>query len=261
MLNSWQYLLMLLAAVLAGCLNALAGGGTFITFPLLTAFGVPAITANVTNTVALCPGYIGAAWAQARGLRGQKARLLRLLPFATFGGIVGSYLLLRSSEHIFRAIVPFLILAAAGLLAAQEWLRAWISRRFLETKSVLPETPQRQLGEWWVVLPVALAAVYGGYFGAGLGVILLAVLGICLPESLPRLNALKPIISFAINGSSALFFVFSGRVIWPVALLMAVGALLGGAIGGRVANHLSAHWLRRVVVVLGVLVAVLYWLR
>ncbi|MDQ5853657.1 MAG: sulfite exporter TauE/SafE family protein, partial [Chloroflexota bacterium] len=119
-------MLVVLAAVAAGAVNALAGGGTLITFPLLTAVGVPAVAANVTNTVALCPGYLGATLAQANDLRGQQRRLWLLVPSAVIGGIAGGILLLNTGDRVFRMLVPFLILLAAGLLAVQERLRGWL---------------------------------------------------------------------------------------------------------------------------------------
>lgn len=253
-MNAFDFILVGLAAMAAGAVNALAGGGTLITFPMLTAVGVPAIAANVTNTVALCPGYFGATLAQAEDLRGQKQRLWRLLPVAALGGIIGGVLLLNTGEKLFRAIVPFLILLAAGLLAVQDPLRAWLNRRAGEGKTAGPS-------EIWTQLLVGLAAVYGGYFGAGLSVIVLAVLGLLLDDSLTRLNALKQGISLSVNVAAALFFVFSGQVLWSVALVMAVGALAGGALGGRLASRIKPTTLRWVVVTIGIVVAILYLVR
>jgi len=245
-MNTLDYVLVGLAAMAAGAVNALAGGGTLITFPMLTAVGVPAIAANVTNTVALCPGYFGATLAQSADLRGQKQRLWRLLPVAALGGIIGGVLLLNTGEKLFRAIVPFLILLAAGLLAAQDPLRAWLNRRAGEGETA-------GLSEIWTQLLVGLAAVYGGYFGAGLSVIVLAGLGLLLDDSLTRLTALKQGISLSVNGAAALFFVFSGQVLWSVALVMAVGALAGGALGGRLASRIKPTTLRWVVLTIGIL--------
>ena len=148
-------MLVVLAAVAAGAVNALAGGGTLITFPLLTAVGVPAVAANVTNTVALCPGYLGATLAQANDLRGQQRRLWLLVPSAVLGGIAGGILLLNTGERVFRTLVPFLILLAAALLAVQERLRAWLLRR---SGSAAAQATHRA----GAALPVAAAAVYGG---------------------------------------------------------------------------------------------------
>jgi uncharacterized protein len=246
-----EYALVGLAAVAGGAVNALAGGGTLITFPMLVALGIPAVAANVTNTVALCPGYLGGTYAQLNDLHGNKKRLWLLAPAGVLGGVAGGVLLLNTSENLFRSMVPYLILLAAGLLAIQEPLRAWIVRRGGHSRS-------SRANEALIVLPVALAAVYGGYFGAGLSVIVLAVLGLVLDDSLTRLNVLKQVLSFSINTAAAIFFLFSGRVIWPVALVMAVGSLIGGFLGGRLAGWVQPIVLRWIVVSAGVVIAVLY---
>lgn len=254
MLSGFDFVLVGLAAVAAGMVNALAGGGTLITFPMLTAVGVPAIAANVTNTVALCPGYLGATLAQSKDLQGQRRRAWLVLPAAVIGGIIGGILLLNTGERLFRALVPFLILLASGLLAVQDPVRAWLVRRSGHSGSTM-------VSEKWAVLPVGLAAVYGGYFGAGLSVIVLAALGLILDDSLTRLNALKQAIAFGVNIAAALFFLFSGQVVWPAVLVMAVGALLGGVLGGRLAGRIKPTHLRWIVVVIGLVVAVIYLVR
>lgn len=253
MLSAFDFVLIGLTAVAAGAVNALAGGGTLITFPMLTAVGVPAVTANVTNTVALCPGYLGATLAQKKDLQGQKRRLWLLLPVGVIGGIIGGVLLLNTGERVFRALVPFLILLASALLAVQDPVRAWLVRRSHHTGSTLSET--------WAMLPTGLAAIYGGYFGAGLSVIVLAALGVTLDDSLTRLNGLKQAVAFGVNIAAAIFFLFSGQVVWSAALVMAVGALLGGILGGKLAGRIKPAVLRWIVVVIGVVVAVIYWVR
>jgi uncharacterized membrane protein YfcA len=254
MMEATDLLLAGLAAVAAGATNALAGGGTLITFPTLMAVGVPPVAANVTNTVALCPGYLGAAFAQSKDLRGQRRRLLWLLPSGLLGGLAGGLLLLNTGERVFRGLVPFLILLAAALLAVQDALRGWLQRR-------LGRAGAGPAAVTWASLPIALAAVYGGYFGAGLSVIVLAVLGLLLDDSLTRLNALKQGIAFSANIAAATLFVFSGRVVWPAAAVMAAGALAGGALGGRLAGRVRPGVLRWIVVVIGVAVAGIYLLR
>lgn len=246
-----EYILVGLAAVAGGAVNALAGGGTLITFPMLMAVGLPAITANVTNTVALCPGYLGATLAQLEDLRGQGKRLWMLLPVSMFGGIAGGILLLNTGEQAFHKLVPFLILVAVVLLAVQDRLRAWILYN-------IDKNGRTSANEGWSVLAIAPAAVYGGYFGAGVSVIVLAVLGLVLNDSLTRLNALKQSISLSINVAAAIFLLFSGKVAWTVALVMSIGALAGGMIGGRLAGRIRPVLLRRVVVMFGVLIAVFY---
>lgn len=254
MLTALQFLLIGLAAMAAGMVNALAGGGTLITFPMLIAVGLPAVAANVTNTVALCPGYLGATFAQAKDLRTQTQRLWYALPAGVIGGLAGGILLLNTGERLFRTLVPFLILLASALLAVQDPLRAWLVRRAQRNGA-------KPAAEAWAALPLGLAAVYGGYFGAGLSVIVLAVLGLTLEESLTRLNALKQAVAFSVNIAAAIFFVFSGQVHWWAALVMAVGALIGGSLGGRLAGRIKPATLRWVVVTIGVIVSVIYLLR
>jgi hypothetical protein len=252
MMPWYQYIWVGLAAMAAGAINALAGGGTLIAFPVLTAIGIPAIAANVTCTVALVPGYLGATFAQMKDLRSQKARLWLYVPAGIVGGVTGGLLLLNTGEKMFRELVPFLILLGALLLAVSGRMRKWVIQRIGESSSPAALSA-------WGILPVGLAAVYGGYFGAGVSVIILAVLGLVLSDSLTKLNALKQAIAFSVNLSAAIFFVFSGHVVWPVALLMAVCALTGGAIGGRLAGRIPPTVLRWLVVTIGVTVAVLYW--
>lgn len=242
------------AAVAAGAVNAVAGGGTLITFPVMTALGMPPVAANVTNTVALCPGFIGGIFAQRRDISGQSHRLRVLLPIAALGGVGGGILLLLSGDRVFRAVVPFLILAASGLLAAQDAVRAFVLRRHGHASSGSHEV-RRAAGA------IALAALYGGYFGAGLGVILLATLGLLLTDTFTRLNALKQALSFASNLSAALYFAASGRVVWDVAAVMAMGAMIGGSIGGQFASRVSPKALRGLVVAIGFSVGVFYLVR
>jgi hypothetical protein len=221
---------------------------------MLTALGVPPVTANVTNTVALCPGYLGATFAQLKDLRGQGRRLWFVLPTSVLGGIAGGVLLLHTSDNTFRKLVPYLILLAVGLLFFQDRLRNWVVGR-------ASETGPKVVHEAWAILPVMPAAVYGGYFGAGVGVMVLAVLGLVLDDSLTRLNALKQTISFSINTAAAIFFVFSGHVLWSTALVMAVGALTGGVLGGRLAGKIKPITLRKIVITIGLVVAGIYLVR
>jgi len=254
MLNGLEYLWIALAAVAAGAVNALAGGGTLITFPMLTFLGIPAVAANVTNTVALCPGYFGGTLAQRNDLRGQKARLWIVVPASIAGGVLGGFLLLQTGERQFRELVPYLILLASVLLAIQDPVRAWLVKRLGEKHS---GTGMEKLA--W--LPVGLASVYGGYFGAGLSVIVLSALGLTLEDTLTRLNALKQAVAFSVNVAAAIFFLFSGQVVWSAALVMAVGALIGGILGGRLAGRIKPSTLRWTVVIIGVVVSIIYFVR
>ena len=248
-----QLLLIALAAFAAGLVNALAGGGTLITFPVLTLLGIPPVAANVTNTVALCPGYLGATLAQRNQLADQKYRLWWYLPTGVIGGLAGALLLLFTSERLFTAIVPWLILLASLLLAVGEPVKKWLAR----TQNGMEDVKTNKL----VSLPVLAAAIYGGYFGAGLSVIILAVLGISLRDSLTKLNAIKQAIAFATNVAAAVVFVFSGQVVWLAAAVMAASALIGGAAGGKLAGKLNPTVLRWVVVVIGLGVSTYYFLK
>lgn len=248
-----KLILVTLAAFSAGLVNALAGGGTLITFPVLTLLGVPPVAANVTNTVALCPGYLGATLAQKDLLADQKHRLWWLFPAGAIGGLAGALLLLLTGERLFTAIIPWLILLASLLLAVGEPLKKWLAR----SHNNKPGEKSNLIAS----LPIVLAAVYGGYFGAGLSVIILAVLGFTLSGSLTKLNALKQAIAFAVNVAAAVVFVFSGQVIWLTAGIMAVAALLGGAAGGKLAGRLNPTLFRWVVVIIGLGVAVYYFVK
>jgi uncharacterized membrane protein YfcA len=252
--GGWEFVAIGLAAMVAGAVNALAGGGTLISFPMLTAVGVPAIAANVTNTVALTPGYLGATLAQARDLAGQRRRLVLLIPASALGGAAGALILLQTEERVFRALVPFLILLACLLLLVQDPVRRWLNAR-------AAGGDRTTLSERWAAIPIFLAAIYGGYFGAGVSVIVLAVLGLLFEDSLTRLNALKQVVAFSANVAAAALFVFSGEVVWTAALVMAFGAILGGALGGHLAGRIRPVVLRRLVVGLGVVVAVIYLVR
>jgi uncharacterized membrane protein YfcA len=243
-----------LAALAGGAVNAVAGGGTLITFPTLTAVGVPAVSANVTNTVALSPGYLGGTYAQRSDLAGQRTRLRLLVPVSVLGGLTGGVLLLATGEELFRDLVPFLILGASVLLLLQDRIRALVARR-------LGEREGDDARDAWVAVPAFAASVYGGYFGAGLGIVLLAVLGLVLEDALTRINALKQALSFCVNVTAAVFFLFSGKVAWSAALVMAVGALVGGSLGGRLAGRVRAELLRRIVVAIGFAVGIAYLVR
>ena len=238
------------AALTGGAVNAIAGGGSLITFPALIAGGMSPVTASLTNTVALCPGYLGATLAQRRDLIGQRARLTMLVPVTAAGGVLGALLLLRTGDAAFSAIVPYLILLAAVLLAAQNHLRSWLVARATGGHS-----------EAWAMLPIGLTAIYGGYFGAGIGVMMLAAFSVVLGDTLTRLNALKQAVSLTINIAAASVFVYSGQVDWPIAGVMFAGSLVGGALGGLFASRIPPAVLRWTVIALAVVVAIIYLMK
>jgi uncharacterized protein len=251
----WQLVLVFFAAVGAGIANALAGGGTFITFPTLTAVGLSPTVANITNTVALSPGYLGGTLAQRADLEGQRRRAWIFVAVGALGGVIGGALLLLTREKVFATLVPFLILGATILLAMQERLQRWVTRR------TASRPPTGREVEPWAIALAFVASIYGGYFGAGLGIVLLAVLGLGVRDSLTRVNALKQSTSFSVNVSAALFFVFSGKVAWAAAVVMAFGALGGGVLGGRLAGRVREETLRRIVVGVGFAVALVFFAK
>ncbi|WP_020558566.1 sulfite exporter TauE/SafE family protein [Thiofilum flexile] len=252
--DGWGLVAIGIAGILAGLINALAGGGTLVTFPTLVALGIPPIAANVTSTVALCPGYLGATLAQWKEIRAQQHYWPWVLPIAVFGGLVGALLLLQTDEKVFSSLVPWLILLASILLALQNPLRNWLKQR-------LQNPAHAHLPVWWVVPLVCLGAIYGGYFGAGLSVIILAVLALVLEGTLTELNALKQAVAFCVNVAAAVFFLFSGEVVWLAAGIMAIGALIGGMLGGKLAGFINPNHLRTLVVTLGITIALVYWFK
>jgi uncharacterized membrane protein YfcA len=254
-MSGLDFVLIGFAAVAAGGINALAGGGTLITFPTLLAMGVPPITANVTNTVALCPGFVGGILGQLKDLVGQRRRFWSFLGASAAGGIIGSILLLRTGERAFQALVPYLIFMASCLMAIQGLIRSWLLRR----SSMILESRSRS--EICALILIGLAAIYGGYFGVAMSVVVLFLLGLMINDSLTRLNAIKQTVAFGANGAAAVIFVFSSRIEWLIALVMAVGALVGGNLGGRLAGHIKPDTLRWTVVSIGLCLAVIYFLR
>jgi hypothetical protein len=239
------------AAACAGAVNAIAGGGTLISFPTLIALGAGRVSANVTNTVALCPGYFGGAVAQRAQLPGQRSRLVRLSIAAALGGLTGSVLLLATGEAVFTKLVPWLILLACGLLGGQNYIR----------KSLGIGTRPHGAPSAIAVGATFVVSIYGGYFGAGLGIALLAVLGLVIDESLPRLNALKQVLALVINVVAACFFAGSGEVIWTLAVVMAPASLVGGLAGGKLVTRIQPTMLRGIVVTYGTVLALYYLLR
>jgi uncharacterized membrane protein YfcA len=249
-LDAAHIALVTLAAFAGGLVNAIAGGGSLITFPTLVALGVPPMVANITNTVALCPGYFGATITQRKDLAGQRGRLVVMLPLAAIAGAGGALLLLHTGESTFTRVVPFLILFAAVLVGLQGKMRGWLERREARAHSDL-----------LAAIPVTAAAVYGGYFGAGVGVIILAALGVVLADSLTRLNALKHTISLAVNVTAAIVFAVRAPVDWPLCAVMAGGALAGGVVGGALARRVPADALRWGIMVIGTAIAIAYFAK
>nr|WP_198423924.1 sulfite exporter TauE/SafE family protein [Microlunatus antarcticus] len=246
-----------LAGIWAGFINTVVGSGTLITFPVLLALGVPPVVANVSNTIGLAPGSFAGAWAMRPELKGQRSRILRLGPLALVGGIVGAVLLLRLPAEAFAAIVPVLI----GLGCLLVVLQPVLSRRVAARRERLGEPVAGSPGgPRWLGAGVLATGVYGGYFGAAQGVLLLGLLGIGLDEPLPRINALKNVLAMLVNAVAGVVFILVSHVNWPVAVVIAVGAVLGSQLGARVGRRLPPTVYRVVIVTVGV-VAIVNLLR
>ncbi len=237
----------LLAGVGAGTINTVVGSGTLITFPTLLAFGVPPVTANVSNNIGLVPGSLTGAYGYRRELGGQRALVLRLLPASVLGAGIGAVLLLVLPDGAFEAVVPVLIGLGVLLVIFQPRLARRVAARAVERD----EAPREKEGRW--VWPTVLGTgVYGGYFGAAQGVLLMGVLGIGVPQDIQRNNAVKNVLAGAVNVVAGVIFVFVADVDWAVVGLIAVGATAGGLVGARVGRRLPPLALRAVIVVVGV---------
>ncbi len=237
-------------------MNAMAGGGTILTFPSLIFLGLPAIAANATSTVALLPGAAASLFGYREEVREHRHWLKTLFLPSLAGGAIGSFLLLRTPEKTFELLAPLLILFATTLFMVQ----GLVSRRTSPGKS-LNESPGT--GRWALAWILQLAvAIYGGYFGAGIGILMLALLGFLGMSNIHAANGLKNFFGFCINAVAAGYFIAKGAVVWPVALVTIVGATLGGYSGARFARRIGKEKARAAVVVIGLLVtAILFWQR
>lgn len=249
-------LVLFVAAFLAGAINSVAGGGTLLTFPSLLAFGVPPIAANATSTLALVPGSFSAFWRYRGDLAGSSRTLLVFAVPSLIGGVLGAFAVDRVGDATFARLVPWLIFGATALFVLQAPIRAWMLRRMDAPHAPHAAGEQHAPGvnrSTVAVMAFQLAvATYGGFFGAGMGILMLAALGLLGLESIHRMNGVKNFAAVCINGVAALTFVALGRVRWPLALLMAAGAVLGGWIGAGAAKKLGEKRVRAVVVVIGV---------
>ena len=245
-MSSWEMVAILLAGVGAGTINTVVGSGTLITFPTLLAFGVPPVTANVSNTLGLVPGSVSGAIGYRRELRGQRGRLLKLGVASLLGGATGAVLLLVLPAGAFDAIVPVLIGLGCVLVVLQPAIARRVAAAAVARGSTVPEH-----GALWVWVAVYLTGIYGGYLGAAQGVLLMAIMGIGIPDTLQRLNGTKNVLALLVNAVAAVVFVFVADINWAVAGLIAVGAILGGQIGATVGRRLPPVLLRVVIVVVG----------
>jgi len=242
-MTTLEALFVLVAGVGAGTINALVGSGTLITFPVLLAVGFPPLTANVSNSAGLVPGSVSGAYGYRRELRGQGGRVRRLVPATLLGSACGAALLLALPASAFEAIVPAFIALALVLVVLQPRISRRLARR--------PRAPQPHGVGRLALSGIFATGVYGGYFGAAQGIVLLAILGNALDEDLQRVNAVKNILSAVANGTAALIFVVTAHIAWDAVLLLAVGSTAGGQLGAHVGRRLPAAALRGVIVLVG----------
>lgn len=244
-MHAHVWLILAVAGFAAGVVNAIAGGGSLLSFPALLLTGMPSVAANATNTLAVWPGSLSSVWAYRTYIREERHRARTLGLPSLLGGLAGSVLLLSTSEKAFNASVPWLILFACALLAMQGRVAQLVARTASEN-GMLP------VGLW---LSQFLISVYGGYFGAGMGILMLAAMAIFLPSSLQHANALKVLCAMLINGIAAVYFLFQNAARLPEAGLMAVASIIGGYVGARLAQRLPATLMRASVIVYGVAIA------
>ena len=248
-----EILIILAAGVAAGAINSIAGGGTLVSFPALLWLGRDPIMANATNTVAIWPGSLAGAYGFRQELATVRRWLLLLIIPSLAGGALGGWLLLRTPTSTFERLVPFLILGATLLLAAQEM----ITRRL----GVLAQAHENPTTGWvtFVFVFQFLVGLYGGYFGAGMGILMLAALGLIGLTDMHQMNGLKNVLAIAINGIAAVYFVFAQAVNWRDVLIMMIGTLIGGYAGARTARYFGRRFVRGFVVAIGIVMTVVLW--
>jgi uncharacterized membrane protein YfcA len=242
--------LLFAAAMAAGMINSVAGGGTLLTFPALLWAGHAPIIANATNTVALVPGAMSSAFGYRREMFSAPRRFLVLLAPSVIGGLIGAFLLRRTPPATFAALVPFLILFATILFMVQEPIQRWMKTA---------DASEHPITTAWLAGASCyqfLAAIYGGYFGAGLGILMLAVLGVMGLKDIHQMNGLKNVFGSTVNGLAAMYFILAGLIDWPVALLMAAGAIIGGYGAAGLARRMDRQTVRRIVIAVGLAMAV-----
>jgi len=233
------------AAFAAGLINSVAGGGTLVTFPTLVFLGLSPVMANATNTVAIWPGSLGGMWGYRREMREAETRMLLLVAPSLIGGLLGALLLQVTPAPLFKTLVPYLILFATVLFLLNEPVQRWLKGQ--------SSAEEHHSGRWlaWATLFQLLVAVYGGYFGAGIGILMLAALGILGLTDIHQMNGLKNLFALCINGVAALYFIWAGMVYWPDVLVMAAGAIAGGYGGAGIARRIGRPTVRKIVIAIG----------
>jgi uncharacterized protein len=248
------WILLLIASMMAGALNGIAGGGSFISFPALIFVGLPPINANATNNTGTWVGYLASLYAYRHDRGVRSPDLLRLVCISLAGGIIGSLLLLKTPQAVFAKLVPYLLLVATVLFALNPLFKQLQQKRF---------HPVRRSKVALVGLPLLQLAItiYGGFFGGGVGILLLAMFGLMGMEDIHAMNALKTLLSTCINGIAMLTFVVSGAVFWPHAIVMGMGTLLGGYWGVYYVRKVDPRWVRRFVILVGLGMTVYFFVK
>jgi uncharacterized membrane protein YfcA len=246
-LSALQIVAIFAAGIVAGTINTVVGSGTLFTFPVLLGFGYAPVVANVSNTLGLVPGSAAGAFGYRRELEGQRHRLIPLAATSLSGGVVGAVLLLTLPASAFKAIVPVFIAIALVLIIAQPRISAWLASRGKQ---------RRERPGWAATLAVFAGGVYGGYFGAAQGIMVMAILTLSVDEEMQRLNAVKVVLTGLVNLVSGIVFVFAAHIAWAPAGLIAAGSLLGGVLGARAGRRLAPSALRALIVVVGIVAIV-----
>lgn len=250
----WDAVVILLAGIGAGTINTVVGSGSLITFPTLVALGYPPLVANVSNNIGLVPGSLSGAYGYRRELAGQRPRLLRLIPASVLGSLTGSTLLLLLPSEVFDSVVVVLIAIALVLVVTQPVISRRLAAR-RQSGASAHEHLHRDVTPP-VVLLVGLAGVYGGYFGAAQGIILIAILGIFVDDGLQRLNGAKNVLALTVNAVASVVFVLTTEVDWAVVAMIAIGSTIGGQLGAKVGRRLDPRLLRTVIVCVGLVALV-----
>lgn len=242
------------AAMIAGGINSVAGGGSLISFPSLVAFGTPAILANATNTAAMWPGSLSSAVAYSRDTQPDRGLLLTLFLPSLIGGLLGAVVLVITPPELFDHVVPFLVLFATLLFATRDLFDRLVKRGDGEERVSAP-------GRVWGFLFQLFVATYGGYFGAGIGILMLGSLSIMGLRDIHRMNALKTILGTLINVIAFFYFALRGLVVWPIAILMAIGAIIGGFGGARLAKRIDQRALHVFIIAVGLVVSAWFFFK
>ncbi len=258
-MNLWYGIVLFFAAMIGGGLNSVAGGGSFVAFPALLYAGVPPINANATNTVALWPGSMASAWAYRKDLATQRGILPLLSVISLVGGVLGAVLLLLTPQNTFKTLIPYLLLVAT-LLFTFSGLIVSTLKKLKASRRPPGSTEPEKTGLGGIGLIQFVTAVYGGYFGGGIGILMLATFALMGMQNIHAMNGLKTILASFINGVAVFTFVIAGAIYWPQALLMVVGGIIGGYFGAFLALKINPRFVRYFVIVFGFIMTIYFFL-